>query len=160
MRAGSASLMLNGISVMDTPQARCPLGLTMGWFFVRILISMPKEVVSDLRTFHGIEFRSQDMLQPGWFKIYLNESQLAYAKKSQYLSLIPVKNYDIPDYKELKKEKSLLVHAVSDWVPSPPAKIVSRMFDGIFVVEGATAEELFEDQRVVKIQKVPVVKAI
>ncbi|OHT17508.1 hypothetical protein TRFO_02548 [Tritrichomonas foetus] len=160
MREGPASIHIRDFTVTDIPNARAPLGLTFGWFFIRILTTMPKDVVSVMKSNYGIEFRSCDMIQTGWFKMYLNESQVSYARSSKYLSLIPVKKYDKPNFKELKGQKQVLVAATKDWTPKGNGRVVSSMFEGLYVVEDADVNELFEDPRVVQIQKVPKVRAI
>lgn len=159
MKAGAATLNFRDFTVMDTQTSRAPLSLTMGWFFIRVLTTIPSDQFSEIRQ-NGIYFRSEDMIQVGWFKMYLNESQVAYARSTGYFSLIPVKKYDKPNFKALKKQSRLLVLAPSDWVPQGSGKIVSKMSEKLFVVEDADPKELFEDPQVGKIDEVPVIKPL
>lgn len=159
MRTGSPTLNLRDFSVTDAQSIRAPLSLTMGWFFVRILTTIPNDKISDFNQ-HGIQFKSSNMIQIGWFKMYLNETQVAYARSTEYLSLIPVKQYDKPNFKSLKKEKKLLVLAPPDWKPQGSATIVSKFSDELFIVSGSTAEELFNDPCVGKIEEVPIIKPL
>lgn len=159
MRAGAVSLNLRDYTVTDTQASRAPLGLTMGWFFVRILTSIPNDKFSEIRQ-NGIHFRSEEMIQIGWFKMYLNETQVAYARSTGYFSLIPVKDYEKPNFKSLKKQNRLLVLAPDDWVPQGSAKIVSKMSEKLFIVEDADPKELFDDPQVGKIEEVPVIKPL
>lgn len=159
MKAGAATLNLRDYTVTDVQNARAPLGLTMGWFFIRILTSIPNDKFTELRQ-NGIQFHSEDMIQIGWFKMYLDESQVAYARSTGYFSLIPVKDYEKPNFKSLKKQSKLLVMATKDWQPQGSAKIVSKMSEKLFIVEDADPEELFDDPHVGKIEEVPVIKPL
>ena len=60
MRAGSPTLNLRDFSVTDAQSIRAPLSLTMGWFFVRILTTIPNDKISDFNQ-HGIQFKSSNI---------------------------------------------------------------------------------------------------
>lgn len=159
MRAGASSLALRDYIVMDTQSFRAPLSLTMGWFFIRVLTTIPSDKFLEFQQ-HGLQFRAVDMIQTGWFKMYLDETQVAYARSTGYFSLIPVKQYEKPNFNLLKKQDRLLVQASKDWTPQGSARIVSKMSEGMFIVEGANPEQLFDDPHVGKIDEIPKVRPL
>lgn len=159
MKPGAQTLNILGFSVNDDKKSVAPKSMKSGWFYIRVLERLPPEVSADLSN-HGIAFRTQEMLQVGWFKKYLNEDQTAYMRGTNKFSLFNLKSYDKPDFKKLKGQNHLFVVATEDWVPTPPATIVKKQMEGFYVVSGQTAEKLFEDPHVCKVSEVPVAKPL
>lgn len=157
MKQGAQTLNILGFSVNDDKKSIAPKSMKFGWFYVRVLEKIPPEVTADLAN-HGIKFRTQEMIQIGWFKKFLNEEQTSYIRNTNKFSLFDVKNYDKPDFKKLNDKTQLFVIATDDWVPTPPAAIVKREMEGYFTVSGQTAEKIFEDPYVCKVGEVPVLK--
>ena len=160
MRAGAPNLNARTYSCVDNESTKAPLSTKFGWFLVRILQEISKEQIADIRDNHGIEFKSIEMIQPGWFKKFLDEDQVTYIRSTRLFSLIPVKNHDIPDFSKLKNQPELMVFATDEWHPNPPAAIKSKSMLGAYVVTGASAEQLFQDPYVCKIDIVPKVRLI
>lgn len=159
MKPGATTLNVQGFSITDNKKSVAPNSMKMGWFYVRVLERLPPEVTADLNN-HGIAFRTNEMIQIGWFKKFLNEEQTAYMRSLNKFSLFDVKSYDKPDFKKLKDHNQFLVIATDDWTPNPPATIVRKCMDGMFIATGQTAEKLNEDPRVCKVEEVPVAKPL
>ncbi|OHT16571.1 hypothetical protein TRFO_13178 [Tritrichomonas foetus] len=155
MRAGAPSLNIRNFTITDNSRSRAPQSITSGWFYVRVLEAIPKERLADLSSNHGIKFESTDMISSGWFKKYFNEQQVGFCRSSGLFALFPLKNYDKPDFNKLRNLPELLVIATDGWNPTPPARIKGKMFTGTYIVEGATAEQLFQDPLICKIDEVP-----
>lgn len=159
MKPGAKSLNILGFTVTDEKKHVAPKSMKMGWFYVRVLERLPPEFTTDLAN-HGIQFRTEEMIQIGWFKKFLNEDQTAYIRSTNKFSLFSVKNFDKPDFKKLKGKTELFVSATVDWTPTPPATIVKSVMEGHYTVTGQTAEKLFDDPYVCKVGEVPVVKPL
>jgi hypothetical protein len=156
VRAGARSCRLGGVSIVDVARGnRVPSGTTFGWFLLRIVVNLNAAQFNDLKDKHGIPFTSTHMVQPGWFKVYLNEQQLSYLRTiHDQISVIPVKPHVQPNFADLAGESSFLVEAADDWQPSPPIR-ARRTYAELYLVSGATAEELFADPKVVSVRKRP-----
>lgn len=159
MKPGAKTLNILGFSVTDDKKSVAPSSMKMGWFYVRVLEKTTPEFREELNN-HGIVFRTQEMIQIGWFKKFLNEEQTAFMRSTNKFSLFSVKNFDKPDFKKLKKQTQLFVIATDDWTPTPPATIVKKTMEGMYTVTGQTAEKLFEDPYVCKVEEVPVAKPL
>jgi hypothetical protein len=158
MRAGSRTLHILGTTIVDDGVSnRGALSLSPGWFFIRLLVQLATHQKEDLAS-HGVFFTSQRFIQPGWFKIYLNEEQVAYLRsQSDTVSLLPVKQYVHPNFAELQGESSFSVQAADDWSPAAPI-VAKKIGTEVFMVKGASAEEIWSDPRVASISRSPKVQ--
>jgi hypothetical protein len=155
MRAGSRSLHLHGITIVDDGvSGRATLSTSPGWFFLRLLVQIASHQKDDLAS-HGVVFTPQRLIQPGWFKVYLNDEQLAYLRShSDLVSLLPVKQHVHPNFAELQGAASFSVQAADDWSPAAPIA-ARRIGTELFVVRGASAEEIWSDPHVASITRSP-----
>jgi hypothetical protein len=155
MRAGSSTLHLLGSTIVDTGSSgRSTLNIPCGWFFLRLLLELTVTQKDDFAT-HGIQFTAQHFIQPGWFKLYLDEQQVSYLQSLPTLvSLLPVKKHVQPNFSELQGENSFLVQATEDWNPTPPI-IAQKTGRELYTVRGASAEEIFRDPKVASVSKRP-----
>jgi hypothetical protein len=155
MRAGSRTLHIPGATINDDGSSgRTPLDISPGWFFLRLLVELTATHKSDLGA-HGIVFTAQRLLQPGWFKVYLNEEQVTYLRSlSTVISIFPIKKYVQPNFAELQGQTSFSVQATDDWSPAPPIS-AKKVATELFAVHGASAEVIYSDPKVASIQKHP-----
>jgi hypothetical protein len=154
VRAGANTLHLLGKSIIDDGgSSRASSNVTSGWFFLRVLAPLEALQVADFADNHGIVFSSNRLIQPGWFKIYLNERQVSYARtKPDLIALLSVKQHISPDFGELHGQASFSVQAVEDWSPEPPI-VAKKVGIEQFVVSGGTPEEIWSDPRVASITR-------
>lgn len=160
MRTGADTLNICGFSIQDTQRSRAPLAMTMGWFYIRVLADIPKPTIQLMADQYQIRFRSTDMIQIGWFKKFLDESQTAFMRSTNYFSLFSVRQFDKPDFGKTKNENKLLVIATDDWTPNPPAILQGKGTPGYFYVTNDTAEHIYEDIRVCKVEPAPVARPL
>lgn len=148
MKVGSKSINIRNFTISDNEESRAPQSMKMGWFYLRVINQITPSELSNL----CIKFNTNDMIQNGWYKKFLNEEQLVCVKKLNKFSLFPVKNYQKPDFSSLNKKTHLRVTATEDWKPDPPA-VAKKEAGGIFLVTGQTAEKLFEDPHVCQVDE-------
>lgn len=148
MKVGSKSINIRNFTINDDEKYRAPPSMKMGWFYLRVAQQITPSELGNL----GITFSTNDVVQNGWYKKFLNEEQLTRVRNLNKFSLFPVKNYQKPNFASLNKNAQLRVTATEDWVPSPPA-VAKKESGGIFYVSGQTAEKLFEDPRVCLVEE-------
>jgi hypothetical protein len=153
---GQRACRLGGVSIVDDGHTnRIPAGTSFGWFLLRVVVKLNAMQVADLADNHGITLQADHMIQPGWFKVYLKERQLAHVRGvPELLSAIPVKVHVKPDFAELAGETEFVVQAADDWQPQPPVQ-ARKTYKEMFTVSGATAEQIFADPKVVSVGKKP-----
>jgi hypothetical protein len=78
--------------------------------------------------------------------------------QSEFFSLFSLKEHIRPDFSDMNGEKSYLVQACEDWQPAPPMVIKKRISEGMYVVEGASASEIYDDPHVGSVSKHPKVR--
>jgi hypothetical protein len=154
VRPGQRECLVDGVSIVDDGQTnQIPAGTSFGWFLLRVVVKLNAMQVADLGDNHGITFEPDHMVQPGWFKVFLNERQLSHVRRvPELLSAIPVKVHVKPDFAALAGENEFMVQAVEDWQPQPPVQVRQVQKD-MFTVTGATAEQIFADPMVVSVEK-------
>jgi hypothetical protein len=158
LRTGSLTLQLHGVTIQDDTRFPDQLNMTFGWFYLHLLQPLEQDQVKSFAENGKIVFKPQNLIQNGWFKFYLDETQFAFARsQSQLLNLIPCKDHIKPDPKELEGLTTFRVDASEDWNPQPPIE-ARKAFKGSYTVKGASWEVLWEDPRVVSITKPPVMK--
>lgn len=155
MRPGSSTLHVFGSTIVDSGSfGRSTLDVPSGWFFLRILLELTATQKSDIES-HGVQFTANHLVQPGWFKLYLDEQQVSYLQSIPTLvSLLPVKKYIQPNFAELQSETSFLVQAADDWHPAAPV-VAQKTGRELYVVRGASAQEIFRDPKVSSVSKHP-----
>ena len=151
MESGHESINIRNFTINDNEKSHAPKSMNMGWFYIRVTEKINSTELANL----GITFNTTDMIQRGWYKKFLNKTQVDNIRNTKKFSLFPVKNYQIPDFQKLKGISKLRVTATDDWNPNPPAKI-RKVGYGIFIAEGQTAEKLFEDPYVCMVDEVPI----
>jgi hypothetical protein len=159
VRPGERACRVGGASIVDDGQTnRIPAGTSFGWFFLRVVVKLGAMQVADLADNHGITFQADHMIQPGWFKVYLNGRQLAHIRSvPELLAAIPVKAHVMPKFAELAGETEFMVQAADHWQPQPPIA-ARKAYKEMFTVTGATAEEIFADPMVVSVEKKPQIR--
>jgi hypothetical protein len=153
MRAGSASLNIHGVTISGPGVSG--QGAGFGWFFIRLLVELNANQVSNFADTGHIVFKPENLIQNGWFKLYLDQQQYAFLNsQSNLVALYPVKQYVKPNFEELKGLSEYQVEATEDWQPKPPIE-ARKSQRGFYLVKGASPAEIFEDPKVVSVSKPP-----
>ncbi|KAH0786921.1 hypothetical protein GPJ56_009167 [Histomonas meleagridis] len=146
---------MNAIGYSVTDDGRFALREpALGWYLVRITKQLSKQDLDQLKG-RGINFSTSSMIQRGWYKLFLTKEQTQFALSLNSFSLIPFKKVYTPDFSKLRQLTSFLVQAVPGWNPQPPATSRNYMTNEMFIVENASAEQLYADPYVVNVSDVP-----
>ncbi|KAK8854160.1 hypothetical protein M9Y10_016717 [Tritrichomonas musculus] len=150
-RIGSPNYLNFSPYQVSPPLQRIPRSFTSHWFLIQVISS-----IVDISTFgnsKNIYFSSENMVANGWFRMYINQEQFQYLKESTYFELYPIESkIKIPTSRSLSN-KEFYVHASSDWTCPSGSRIISRISDTIFLVDGLNInEELKNDPRILKIR--------
>jgi hypothetical protein len=155
LRTGSRTLQLHGITIPDDSRFPDQLNMTHGWFYLHLLQPLDNEQVKNFADNGKIVFKPENLIQNGWFKLYLGEGQFAFARgQSHFVNLIPCKDHIKPDPNELQGVTAFRVEASEDWTPQAPIQ-ARKAFKTWYSVKGASWEHIWEDPRVVSIGKPP-----
>jgi subtilisin family serine protease len=114
-----------------------------GWFLVRLLVALTSIQRHQLRIAEGIPLDTKNMVQAGWYHLYLTSTQGTFLTSSGIAEL-----FSLPPKKIRHSGSSLyLVHATDKW--SPPSGAFWRISGNLYVVPDLI--NLSSDPRILRI---------
>jgi hypothetical protein len=155
VKPGSRTLHVSGVNITANGSSVQSEEGRFGWFFLRIVAELQPEDIARFANDGKIVFKPESLIQNGWFKMYLDELQLAFARsQSTLIALFPVKRYVQPNFSELEGVSGFLVEASEDWQPDPPIQ-AKKSYKWHYVVKGVSPQELMKDPKVAFVRKLP-----
>lgn len=117
--------------------------LLKGWYIVNLLFPLTSFQTFDFLSQNHIKLNSKDMIQSGWYRIYLNEEQISFLLKNRLASLYPI----IREKTILSESDLYLVYASSDF--RPPTNQYSQIDENLFILSNISS--IRNDPRILKI---------
>jgi hypothetical protein len=131
--------------------AGSPAPVSSSWFFVRVLIALTAEVADRISQASNVHFKSEDMVQPGLFSLYLQPNQVAYLRQCQEVALFqPTPESKVKVPRSFGKRSKYWVKAGNDWA-APPGLSARKVGHQLFEVETSDLDELAKDPAVLRV---------
>ena len=114
----------------DQIQPRPLLSFSPGWFLVRLLLALNSTLIDDL-SLQGIHFRTHEMVQSGWFRIYLEENQ---AVRLVSLGIAELLSLERPAKASvLSSSEFYRVFAAENWAPN--LEFLKKIGHNVYIVK-------------------------
>lgn len=115
-----------------------------GWYIVNLLFSLASNQMFDYLEQNNVKLETKDMIQSGWYRIYLNEEQISFLLKNNLASLYPI----IREKTTLSESDLYLVYASPDF--HPPTSDYQQIDENLFVLSNISS--IRKDPKVLKIK--------
>lgn len=117
--------------------------LLRGWYIVNLLFSLTSNQTFNYLSQNQIKLETKDMIHSGWYRMYLNETQISFLLNSNLANLYPI----IREKSILSESELYLVYASPDF--RPPTNNYTQIDENLFILSNISL--IRNDPRVLKI---------
>ncbi|EAX89295.1 Clan SB, family S8, subtilisin-like serine peptidase [Trichomonas vaginalis G3] len=126
-----------------------------GWLFLRFLVTLTIQDKIFIEQTIGCNLNITNMMQQGWYTVYLNETQLLTAKKIKQIQI-----YEIPSFKSETRESleygDYMIEVSPDWrMFQTNQSEIYPFYRNHYIISNISSHEIQNDKRILNYIKNP-----